>query len=116
MTFTQKKQWLTGAMIALILVGIAGCITFQNPHDNFVEIMNSLIGKEAVGRKTFEYGYLGNSIERNVLENGNTEYVYDHTHRWDTIKCLYALEVDTRTWKFVGWRYLSDPKACYSNP
>lgn len=87
-----------------------------DPHENFYDIMNSLIGQYAEGRESYQYGYLRHATGAMVLQNGNTEYFMDNTLKRDKEQCAYALEVDKKTRRFVGWRYMSDPRACYANP
>ena len=105
---------LACAALGLLMFGITGCIT--ESHENFSNIMNWLIGQSADGRKRVQFGYLGDAKETKELQNGNTEYVFNTTYESQKEQCLYALEVDKNTRKFVGWHYLSDPKACYVIP
>lgn len=108
---------LAGAAIGLLMFAITGCYTFADePHKNFSNIMNSLIGQSAEGREEYQPGYLGYAKETKELQNGNTEYVFNINREWKKEQCLYTLEVDKNTRKLVGWRYLSDPKDCYINP
>lgn len=85
-------------------------------HKNFANIMNSLIGQFSDNRPPFSFGRVELAKETKELPNGNVEYLMDHTHKWDKEQCAYTLEVDNKTRRFVGWRYMSDPSACYVIP
>lgn len=113
MFLTRKHSIvLAGAALGLLMFGITGCMT--EPHENFSNIMNWLIGQSADGRKEYQPGYLGYAKETKELQNGNTEYVFNIN--WENEICLYALEVDKNTRKFVGWRYVSHQNACVVPP
>jgi hypothetical protein len=104
-----KKSNLLVALAAIQMLALSGCVHFREDLN-----MNFLIGQPADGRGWFEYGYLNRAEEVRQLPNGNLEYVFDHTHKGDKEQCKYALEVDKSTRRFVGWRFLSNPSACYT--
>ena len=96
--------------IAVILLG--GCET----HQEFVKVMDLLVGRNADDREPFQYGYLGNAEEIRELSNKNLEYVLNYSTKNNPKKCKVAVEVDKVSRRFVSWRYVSEASYCFHVP
>lgn len=102
-------------LLALLsfLIAFSACAAVT-PHQNFINTMNFLVGKNIDKLDQRGFGSKDTISKTNMLENGNIEYQYhlaaDHN------KCSYILEVDNLTRKIVRWRFDGDSKGCILPP
>ncbi|MCL2761516.1 MAG: hypothetical protein FWD70_07725 [Desulfuromonadales bacterium] len=91
---------------------LSGCVFWAgSPHDNFVEILNSKIGKNIDEIPYFQLPDKENIIDSKVLPNGNIENKYKYYKT-----CIYFYEIDPKTRIIVGARFEGKDTDCYVNP
>jgi hypothetical protein len=102
-------------LLIITLLVLISCAV-PDKHKNFAAIMDSLVGKQADNPDPIGFGRIEKAKDTKQLPNGIVEYTMDHTHQWDKERCIYVLQVDKSTRRFTGWRYISEPNACYVIP
>jgi hypothetical protein len=63
----------------LALIALAACAV-PDKHQNFVDVMNSLVGQRADERRGMQFGRIQEAKEIRELADGTIEYVMDHVH------------------------------------
>ncbi|MBL8024467.1 MAG: hypothetical protein JNK54_09345 [Elusimicrobia bacterium] len=100
-------------ILIVTIVGVLGCRVLS-PRQNFIEHIDSKIGRDISSIKDYEFGYRDDLIEERILPNGNLENKYlGSSHLGD---CIYIFEIDPKTNKILSWRIEGDPNACIVNP
>ena len=90
----------------LLFLALSSC-SAVTPHENFVSIMRSQIGKSADDPNSYTGAYHRYRILEKRLENGNIEEEYKRGQR-----CRHFFEIDTKSRIIVGWRYEGAEKDC----
>lgn len=107
----KRNQFLF--LLVICMGGLLGC-HILSPRQNFIEHINSNIGRDISSMQNFEFGYKDDLIETKPLANGNYENKYKgSSHLGD---CIYVFEIDSKTNKILSWRIDGDPNACIVNP
>ncbi|MEE9494858.1 MAG: hypothetical protein V3W04_16000 [Gammaproteobacteria bacterium] len=79
----------------------------MTPHENFVSIMSSQIGKSVDAPNSYTGAYRKYRVSETRLENGNIEEEYKRGKR-----CRHFFEIDNKSSIIVGWRFEGSEKDC----
>lgn len=93
---------------------ILGACSGVTPHQNFINHMNAMIGKNIDEIPYYQFGNKESLIQETVLPNGNIENKYLEKNRSGT--CIYIFEIDPKSRTILRWRTEGDEKACIVNP
>ncbi len=112
--FSIKKLQLS----MLILLLAAGCALFApDPHENFLEIMHSMIGEKWNELPRTQYPDEKDLISSQTLSNGNIERKYRVV--WGLNKnriCTRIYEIDPKTDIIVNVGFEGKNEDCVINP
>jgi sarcosine oxidase delta subunit len=94
---------------------LAACLLFPSlsscgsvtPHENFVAIMRSQLGRDADDPNSYTGRYRGYRLSMRDLANGDVEEEYERGE-----KCRHFFEIDKKTRKIVGWRFEGRERDC----
>jgi len=78
-------------------------------HDNFVQTMQSQVGKSAHDPSTIRNRYPNLKVGSQILSNGNVEEEF----RIGGPECRVFFEVEKATEKIVRWRYQGSDRTCF---
>lgn len=93
------------------LLAAVSCAAIPTPHENFLLIMGSNVGKHVDNPLILWNRYADWRAGIRILENGNAE----HEFRWRTY-CPVFFEVDPNTRLIVGWRFEGRETDCQIVP
>lgn len=111
--FVKIKQ-----LCLIITLLLTGCAIFApDPHENFITIMHSQIGKKWNELPSSIYPSEEDLISNSILPNGNMEKRYKLT--WGFKKnrtCIHIYEIDPKTDIIVGVGFEGKKEDCVINP
>ena len=100
-------------ILMFLLFPILGC-SGLSPRENFKMQMNNLIGKRIDDIPDYKFGNKKYLIKTLNLSGDTYENIY--TEEGPFGKCSYALDIDSKTKKVIGWRSHGDEKGCQVIP
>lgn len=102
-----------GSAVALLL--ITSCLP-MDPYKYFQDQLQAEVGESINDVPPHSWQVQPKLVATEPLPNGNTEYLYEFENYRGL--CRYVLEVDPKTSKIVGWKYVGEDKdkACFLIP
>jgi hypothetical protein len=97
----------TFTLAAAASILVACSVLFHDPHENFLKINQSEVGKYAWDSNTTPGRIRSSRIGERTLPNGNREIGFRHIR-----SCRYYYEVEKDTQRIVGWRWEGKKEDC----
>jgi hypothetical protein len=90
---------------------LSGCgYTVASRHENFIDLLNSNIGKNINEIPSVHFPQGKNMIDSKVLPNGNIENKYNYKGT-----CRYYYVIDPKTHKIISARFEGKDEDCSAN-
>src|SRR6266446_5886624 len=96
------------AASSLCCLALAGCVSVETAHQNFLNINGGMVGKNAHAREVQGTRNPETRFQTIRLANGNIEEGY----RLSAGACRYYFEIEPLGRKIVSWRYEGSQDAC----
>jgi hypothetical protein len=96
--------------LSLIMLLIFGCSTID-PHENFMNSLNSLIGKKWTELPRYQFPSEKDLISKKILPNGNLEKKYKALRT-----CVPVFEINPKSDIIVGAGFEGKESDCVINP
>jgi len=97
--------------VVLLLISICfGCNTIS-PHDNFLQALNSSIGRSIDNVPNYQWPHESDLMSSKKIENGNLENRYRYIR-----SCVLIFEIDSSTRKIVRADFEGKTTDCVINP